>query len=151
MGACLSWSPSKLKSISRTTEHYTSLLWAENAPRANRKSQKPNGSQHPTNASLCWSRENTYLSRGEGRLHNIILTTECVPASNAKKLLQVLTTGKEAYTMFREERYISCSTPLSAVIHKQKLPTFQSATDMYYQISKYCQRIITSSKECWHC
>ena len=70
-------------------------------------------------------RENPYLGTGEKRLHNII-TNECVPDLNVQKILKFLMTAQEAFNMYREERFISKTIPISTTMHQQKLPTFSS-------------------------
>ena len=71
------------------------------------------------------SGENLYLGTGEKRLHNII-TNECVPDLNAQKILKIFKMAQEAFSMYREERFISKTIPISTTIHQEKLPTFSS-------------------------
>ena len=59
-------------------------------------------------------------------LHNV-LTNERLPEECTQRLLNYVSDANGEYLKFREEIFINRDKPLSAVIHKQKLPTFSTA------------------------
>lgn len=75
--------------------------------------------------SYIEARGNPYDTHSEIKLQNFT-THELVPRENAEKMLSFAEKGNELYLSFRNERFVSKSKPLSATIHKAKLPSFRT-------------------------
>ena len=71
---------------------------------------------------------NPFDCRGESTLHNMA-SKEVVGEAAKTKLLQVFDVGKHMYESFRNERFISKSTRISATIHRYVMPTFTTKND----------------------
>ena len=97
-------------------------------------------------ANFISERGNPYENKQSMKLYNVTsgqLVLEC----NSKRLLNFFEDGKQRYTMFREDRFVSKSKKLSDTITKVNLPTFDHQNKTREKLKPIVKNIGVAQKQ----